>query len=950
MNGKKYRKIIITTVLFILGMIISKFNINLEGKIAEILQTIDNYSFLVAVFLIIGFLCSITYKRKGRYIKMLSELTLFAGAVVIAVRSFKGSIGMDFWSVCLFWSILLGEYFASIRKKCIDTKNCTLLRRAFFFFQRRDNNKICKLLRKIFYFFNEKDIDRNGQIENTSVINHKPIKKYNQLYGNRKSQCDLVAKIIENEKIISDGYSICISGEWGSGKTSFIEAVLDKLKSGNQEKVDYSVIRINALELENINTLIEYYFKALKNILDEKGAYSGFKSEYKEMVNSFLKIASHDSIADYVTNKLYPQNDYRKSIEELDKLIKDVMKDERIIIVVDDIDRCSDKKVTETMFFVKEIATRSNCVSFFLVEYNKLKESKLIGEFGDGFLEKFFNRVVAINKADYTEILKRFHDPSFEGNIYKVLDYYNHSIESAKETLNHNLKSENYKSYEELLKEAEDDYKDIDSQLSNPRKLIKAHEHYKLLKGVVNEIKGNVNENDYSTYLKKIEYQKQLVLISLLYGFHPDLYTHFECEGIEKIIGNESDKYSIERMLYNEYGDFGTASYKDEKKNFIKLIVSEPNKIIDIANPYDSEFSEYTDYFDKGINLIDKGISFEQCIKVLFKNTGINGGEKYISKAFDLYKSTLSFDKALWALQSERLTYLHKPFIISDFYEYFCNKSCIIENKSYCQQIFKSSSYRILKELLHVFWEYNKLLQDDEKHNNQLSRIDRDINDCKSVKEGTDVVITYLGRVLGVDFKSNDIDGKMNELISNIEQKYSVEYEKLPIYKVIQEIHDRSKKAIKEINALINIEKYVFTELNNHSVNNSTIERLKDFKGKLVEDKRDKDKEDKDKKDKDKHNTVDPYWGIADEFVRFINKVVYSDDVIDDNILNELSSIIAEISKYNDDDAFEYCKFYKLLNERKEKRQKAVKELAVSNEKEEEKPELATLTAESDSK
>lgn len=921
MNGKKYRKIIITTVLFILGVIISKFNINLEGKIAEILQTIDNYSFLVAVFLIIGFLCSITYKRKGRYIKMLSELTLFAGAVVIAVRSLNGSIKLDLAIESLV----------------------------------NDGLLLSTVIGRIFLDKISKEDSENAQAESEieTKFGHKPIDKYVLLFDNRKSQCDLVAQIIENEKIISDGYSICISGEWGSGKTSFIEAVLDKLKSGNQkneEKVPYSVIRINALELENINTLIEYYFKALKNILDEKGAYSGFKSEYKEMVNSFLKIASHDSIADYVTNKLYPQNDYRKSIEELDKLIKDVMKDERIIIVVDDIDRCSDKKVTETMFFVKEIATRSNCVSFFLVEYNKLKESKLIGEFGDGFLEKFFNRVVAINKADYTEILKRFHDPSFEGNIYKVLDYYNHSIESAKETLNHNLKSENYKSYEELLKEAEDDYKDIDSQLSNPRKLIKAHEHYKLLKGVVNEIKGNVNENDYSTYLKKIEYQKQLVLISLLYGFHPDLYTHFECEGIEKIIGNESDKYSIERMLYNEYGDFGTASYKDEKKNFIKLIVSEPNKIIDIANPYDSEFSEYTDYFDKGINLIDKGISFEQCIKVLFKNTGINGGEKYISKAFDLYKSTLSFDKALWALQSERLTYLHKPFIISDFYEYFCNKSCIIENKSYCQQIFKSSSYRILKELLHVFWEYNKLLQDDEKHNNQLSRIDRDINDCKSVKEGTDVVITYLGRVLGVDFKSNDIDGKMNELISNIEQKYSVEYEKLPIYKVIQEIHDRSKKAIKEINALINIEKYVFTELNNHSVNNSTIERLKDFKGKLVEDKRDKDKEDKDKKDKDKHNTVDPYWGIADEFVRFINKVVYSDDVIDDNILNELSSIIAEISKYNDDDAFEYCKFYKLLNERKEKRQKAVKELAVSNEKEEEKPELATLTAESDSK
>lgn len=933
MNGKKYRKIIITTVLFILGMIISKFNINLEGKIAEILQTIDNYSFWAAVILIIGFLCSITYKRKGRYIKILSELTLFAGAVVIAVRSLNGSIDWDFWSVCLYLSILLGEYSASIRKKCIDTKNCTLLRRAFFFFQRRDNNKICELLRKIFYFFNEKDIDKNGQIENNYVINHKPIKKYDQLYGNRKNQCDLVAKIIENEKIISDGYSICISGEWGSGKTSFIEALLDKLKSDNQkneEKVEYPVIRINALELENINTLIEYYFKALKNILDEKGAYSGFKSEYKEMVNSFLKIASHDSIADYVTNKLYPQSDYRKSIEELDKLIKDVMQNERIIIVVDDIDRCSDKKATETMFFVKEIATRSNCISFFLVDYKKLKESKIINEFGDGFLEKFFNRVVAINIADYTEILKKFHDPGFEGNIYKVLDYYSKRIEDAKKKSTIN-KATGTETIGNEVSDAKNDLEKLKSQLSNPRKLIKAHEHYELLEGVVKEINEKVEKNEYDIYLKKIEYKKQLVLISLLYGFSPDLYTDFECEGYKKMISIEYNKNVIRKALINEWDQFGREKFNYEKRIFAEYIVSEPNKIIDIVNPYDSEFAEYTDYFDKEINLIDKGISFEQCIKVLFHNFGINGGEKYIDKAFDLYKSTLKFDDALCVFQLYKSSLIRDYPLISSFYAHFCNEEIKIDSPSKCQEIFRNTYQEILVNLLNSFTSYLYFLDDGQGRYDGLTMLTHEAHYCKTVEEGAVKVINEFGRVLEINFKSNDVVNIMNNIIEYVDQKGKKYDKDFRVYTEIEDIRNISLQAISEVEALMKIENYIFHKNIAFSDDrpSSILEKAKRFNKDFESEK--------------------GFYFMDDDFYIFITSLYNSEDEINDELLQVLDDTIKKTSKYNKYRAFKYRKFYMKLKKIKEEPKNQAKELDVSNENKE-SSELDVQTAESDSK
>ena len=109
------------------------------------------------------------------------------------------------------------------------------------------------------------------------------------------------------------------------------------------------------------------------------------------------------------------------------------------------------------------------------------------------------------------------------------------------------------------------------SLLSNPRKIIKAHEQYKVLNGVVDKnINSNkeVSEETIKKYLEKIDFQKQLILISLLYGFHPDLYTYFECEGYEKI-RIESEKYPIDSILYNEWGYWGTAKFTLEKRRFV---------------------------------------------------------------------------------------------------------------------------------------------------------------------------------------------------------------------------------------------------------------------------------------------------------------------------------------------------------------------------------------------
>ena len=89
---------------------------------------------------------------------------------------------------------------------------------------------------------------------------------------------------------------------------------------------------------------------------------------------------------------------------------------------------------------------------------------------------------------------------------------------------------------------------------------------------------------------------------------------------------------------------------------------------------------------------------------------------------------------------------------------------------------------------------------------------------------------------------------------------------------------------------------------------------------------------------------------MDDDFNKFITSLCNSEDEINDELLQLLDGTIKKASEYNIYRACRYRRFYIKLKKIKEERQNKAKELAVSNEKEEEKPELATLTAESDSK
>ena len=90
------------------------------------------------------------------------------------------------------------------------------------------------------------------------------ISKNEDLLGRKKVANDLAKEIesYENE----DSLTIGIVGKWGSGKTSFINMVLESFKGNN----NYIVIKFNPWNISSRKQLISDFFLQLSNNIEKK--------------------------------------------------------------------------------------------------------------------------------------------------------------------------------------------------------------------------------------------------------------------------------------------------------------------------------------------------------------------------------------------------------------------------------------------------------------------------------------------------------------------------------------------------------------------------------------------------------------------------------------------------------------------------------------------------------
>ena len=238
--------------------------------------------------------------------------------------------------------------------------------------------------------------------------------------------------IVKSDIDTKNSYTISIEGQWGSGKTSLVNLIKKEIKE------DVILMEFNPWMVTDFEQLIKYFFsELLKEIIhnsDEAKFKEDMWKDIKKFVSFFTPEKVHIGFGDIKVayspkDMLFSEKD--ETILELKTKINKYLKSlkKRIVVIVDDIDRLTDKE-TETFFrLIKGIADFDNII--YLLLYDKAIVAKSLEQFkqenGEKYLDKIVQYPISIPKvyhSVYTEILFDKLD-----NILKKIKKYNFNQE-----------------------------------------------------------------------------------------------------------------------------------------------------------------------------------------------------------------------------------------------------------------------------------------------------------------------------------------------------------------------------------------------------------------------------------------------------------------------------------------------------------------------------------------
>ncbi len=247
---------------------------------------------------------------------------------------------------------------------------------------------------------------------------------------------------------------ICIDGEWGAGKTFLVKQLIYLIEKcrDNNELDNFPSISSFKYNIANvIDNNVAFYYNAWKNddhkdpfeslifnILDK---YPTYKDEItngingmellQEVINILTKIVSNKLFGiDYSAEKMdkiktfedlaKEINTYEEKKEIFKKLIDKILQNKRMILIIDELDRCNPRYAIKLLEIVKHFYNLKN-VTVILVSNNKEFVKVIEHEYGNGFdaynyLHKIYDFVMTIDSnrsIDYSKKYLGFKNSTF---------------------------------------------------------------------------------------------------------------------------------------------------------------------------------------------------------------------------------------------------------------------------------------------------------------------------------------------------------------------------------------------------------------------------------------------------------------------------------------------------------------------------------------------------------
>lgn len=210
---------------------------------------------------------------------------------------------------------------------------------------------------------------------------------------NLKKYAEVIIKRVLSINNNEQSYAIGITGEWGVGKTTFLEELTRNI--GDQA----DLVNFNPWMCRTPEQVTHDFFASLrKNLSPKYSTLSRSIREYAKYVSS-LSLAQHSSIKIDLM-----QSAKQESLDELKNALSAKFKKlpRPVVVIIDDIDRLERDEVFEVLRLIRNTADLSNMI--YLVAYDKEYVTTVLSEKNikdsSAYLEKIFQVEVHLPKVE----------------------------------------------------------------------------------------------------------------------------------------------------------------------------------------------------------------------------------------------------------------------------------------------------------------------------------------------------------------------------------------------------------------------------------------------------------------------------------------------------------------------------------------------------------------------
>lgn len=455
-------------------------------------------------------------------------------------------------------------------------------------------------------------------------------------------------------------YAVMVSGEWGTGKSSFIQALEKKLDknsfiwvyAGSEKTVSemmsdisakiLEVLKKNSVFIENKDS-IEKYFLAFSDLMED---------------TTLKPIKRISSVL--IRGKNFDDREYLNC--KLDDLNKP------IYLIIDDLDRCDSEYQAKMFKVIRESTELHNCKTIFLVDRNKFLDKK----YDANYIEKYVSYTLDLCEVGYQEIMNYIIDDIFKNKFIQEMNMVllkDRNLEQIKEMI--------YGFPINLLKRLENELSKKEDSISNKKEneIKKVQEEVEEIKNILFRIKKDITvSRKLKNYLKGIkrdidslndgieksseeflneDWLEAIIEVQFVKNFMPEIFNDIKMSRDIFEFGQKYQGYVVNMIFGLHYGFLIHNEKKEAILNYLiyKIDVIEFDKVKTMKEKYLSELRNDRSIITNIDIYLNFAETYDDLGKILhiYKKREFDDNvlrQNFISKTFELLSERSSPFKA----------------------------------------------------------------------------------------------------------------------------------------------------------------------------------------------------------------------------------------------------------------------------------------------------------------